>query len=80
MAEDVLEAVDLGRGHGRPVGGRPVNRMAHWWGDMVRLFVERGARLDIRDTIYQSTPLGWAIYGERTAIAEYLRTQGAPAK
>src|SRR5262245_58028108 len=29
--------------------------------DTVRLLVERGARLDIRDTLYQGTPLGWAI-------------------
>ncbi|MFL5240781.1 MAG: ankyrin repeat domain-containing protein [Gemmataceae bacterium] len=51
------------------------------WSDhleVVRLLVERGARLDIRDTVYQSTPLGWAVYGGRTAIAEYLRDQGAP--
>src|SRR5439155_19086382 len=27
---------------------------------VVRLLVERGARLDIRDTIYHGTPLGWA--------------------
>jgi ankyrin repeat protein len=46
---------------------------------VVRLLVERGARLDIRDTIYQSTPLGWAEYGERKEIAEYLRARGAPA-
>ena len=47
--------------------------------DVVRLLVERGARLDIRDTVYDSTPLGWAIHGRRTAIAEYLRDRGAPA-
>ena len=41
--------------------------------DVVRLLVERGARLDIRDTIYHGTPLDWAIHGGRTAIAEYLR-------
>jgi hypothetical protein len=46
--------------------------------EVVKLLVERGARLDIRDTIYQSTPLGWAIYCEKPAIAEYLRAQGAP--
>ncbi len=40
---------------------------------VVRLLVERGARLDIRDTIYQGTPLGWAEYGGKAAIAEYLR-------
>lgn len=44
---------------------------------VVRLLVERGARLDIKDTIYQGTPLGWAIYGGRKDIADYLRAQGA---
>ena len=46
--------------------------------DVVTLLVERGARLDIRDTIYHSTPLGWATYLGRAAIAEYLRARGAP--
>ena len=46
--------------------------------DVVRLLVERGARLDIQDTVYHGTPLGWAIHGGRTAIAEYLRNRGAP--
>ena len=45
--------------------------------DVVRLLVERGARLDIRDTIYSGTPLDWAVYGGKTAIAEYLREHGA---
>ena len=40
---------------------------------VVRLLVERGARLDIKDTIYEATPLGWAEYGGQTAIAAYLR-------
>jgi ankyrin repeat protein len=40
---------------------------------VVRLLVGRGARLDIKDTIYQSTPLGWAIYGGQTTIADFLR-------
>jgi len=44
---------------------------------VVRLLVERGARLDIRDTIYEGTPLGWAEYGRREGIAAYLRAQGA---
>ena len=44
---------------------------------MVRLFVERGARLDIQDTIYHSTPLGWAEYCGQPKIAEYLRAQEA---
>jgi ankyrin repeat protein len=46
--------------------------------DVVRTLVERGARLDVRDTVYGATPLGWAEYGGRTAIAEYLRSHDAP--
>jgi ankyrin repeat protein len=48
------------------------------WSDhleAVKLLVARGARLDIKDTIYDSTPIGWAEYGERKEIAEYLRDQ-----
>jgi hypothetical protein len=44
--------------------------------ELVRLLVERGARLDARDRIYDGTPLGWALYGQRTEIAEYLRERG----
>jgi ankyrin repeat protein len=44
--------------------------------DLVRLLVERGARLDIKDTIYEGKPLAWAEYGGHTAIAEYLRSTG----
>jgi ankyrin repeat protein len=47
---------------------------------VVKLLVERGARLDIRDTIWQGTPLGWAIYGGGRAhprMAECLRSLGA---
>ena len=41
--------------------------------NVVRFLVERGAKLDARDKVYDSTPLGWAIYGQRNQIAEYLR-------
>jgi ankyrin repeat protein len=47
---------------------------------VVRLLVERGARLDIRDTIWQGTPLGRALYGGgrvHPRIAECLRSLGA---
>ena len=55
------------------------------WGrhlDVVKLLVEHGARLDLRDRIYDGTPLDWAVYGDRSEIAEYLRDRsdaGAPA-
>lgn len=45
---------------------------------VVRLLVERGARLDIKDKIYQGTPLGWAEYGRKEKIAAYLRSVNAP--
>jgi hypothetical protein len=47
--------------------------------DVVKLLVERGARLDIKDTIYQGTPLGWAQYCNQPHIAAFLREQGAAA-
>ena len=43
---------------------------------VVRLLVERGARLDIKDSIYRGTPLGWAIHGGQTEIEKYLRACG----
>lgn len=47
---------------------------------VVRLLVDRGAKLDIRDTVLQGTPLGWALYGggkAQGAMAECLRSLGA---
>ena len=44
---------------------------------VVWLLVERSARLDIRDTIYQGTPLDWAVYAGHTALADYLRQHAA---
>lgn len=44
--------------------------------DVVRLLVERGARLDIRDTIFHQIPAGWAEHGKQDRIAGYLRGQG----
>jgi len=44
---------------------------------VVTMLVERGARLDTRDTIHQGTPLGWAKYFNRPEIAAYLVSKGA---
>ena len=41
----------------------------------VRLLVERGARLDLKDTVWQGTPEGWASHGGKTRVAHYLRVQ-----
>jgi Ankyrin repeats (many copies) len=46
----------------------------------IRVLVARGARLDIRDTIWHGTPLGWAIHGgcrDRERMIECLRELGA---
>jgi len=40
---------------------------------IVRLLVERGARLDIEDTVYHARPIGWAHHGGQTEIEAYLR-------
>ena len=45
--------------------------------EMTKLLVARGAKLDTADTIFRGTPLGWAVYCDKPAIAEYLRAMGA---
>jgi len=58
----------------------PLHQAALGHESVVRLLVERGARLDIRDTVWHSTPLGWALHGgdaKQLAIAAYLREHGA---
>jgi hypothetical protein len=40
---------------------------------VIRLLVERGARLDIRDTVYQGAPLDWAKYCGRKEATAYLQ-------
>jgi ankyrin repeat protein len=41
--------------------------------DVARLLIERGARLDIKDNIFRSTPLGWAEYCQQPRIAALLK-------
>ena len=52
------------------------------WGnhfDVVRLLVEHGVRLDLRDRLYEGTPLDWAVHGARNEIADYLRDRSGAA-
>ena len=42
---------------------------------VVRLLVERGAKLDIADLLWQGTPADWAHYGGRADLEAYLRAQ-----
>jgi hypothetical protein len=41
--------------------------------ETVKVLVEHGARLDIKDVLWQGTPEGWAQHGGRTAVVTYLR-------
>jgi hypothetical protein len=40
---------------------------------VVRLLLERGARLDVKDALWQGTPAGWARHEVRTEIEKYLQ-------
>lgn len=42
------------------------------------MLLEHGARLDIRDDLLQSTPLGWACRWGRTELGKLLIARGAP--
>ncbi|HEX5183888.1 MAG TPA: ankyrin repeat domain-containing protein [Allosphingosinicella sp.] len=48
---------------------------AVWYGheDVARLLVERGARRDLRDTLFRGTPDEWADIAGRPALAAWLR-------
>lgn len=52
---------------------------AVWFGhlDTVKVLAEHGADLTIRDKAHNGTALGWAVYGKRTKIANYLKQRGA---
>jgi hypothetical protein len=82
QAEIVLLLLDAGENPNRynPEGAHSHSTPLHQAAlaghlDVVRLLVERGARLDIKDIHYQGTPLEWAEHAERTAVAEYLRAR-----
>lgn len=60
-------------GHSTPL------HQAVWGGhlEVVRLLVERGARLDLRDKIHDGTAKDWAAYGRKAEIVEYLARRQA---
>jgi hypothetical protein len=64
-----------------PVGfhshSTPLHQAA-WAGhfEVVRMLVQRGARLDLKDIHHDGTAAGWAEYAGRTEIAAYLRAPG----
>jgi hypothetical protein len=42
---------------------------------LVRLLVERGARVDLKDVLWQGTPADWAEHAGKTELEAYLRAQ-----
>jgi hypothetical protein len=65
-----------------PVGGHSHSTPLHQAAasgneDMVRLLVEHGARLDMKDVLWHATPAGWARHEGRLNVEEYLRAQEA---
>jgi peptide-methionine (S)-S-oxide reductase len=45
---------------------------------LLELLVARGARLGVRDTLWNGTPLGWAVHNKKAAAEAYLRTLTNP--
>jgi ankyrin repeat protein len=41
--------------------------------EMAKLLIELGADPRLRDTEFNAHPIGWAEYGEHTAVADFLR-------
>jgi ankyrin repeat protein len=42
--------------------------------ELMKLLVAHGARLDIRDTLWDGTPLGWAMHNKQAEAEAYLRS------
>lgn len=45
---------------------------------LIEMLLAHGARTDVRDTLWDGTPLGWAMFSNRTAAIEALERVGAP--
>jgi len=65
--------------HYNPVGGHSHSTPLHQaaaggYNEIVRLLVERGARLDMKDVLWHGTPADWAHHEGKLEIEAYLRT------
>jgi hypothetical protein len=82
--EIVRRLLDAGEDPNRynPVGGHshatPLHHAAGAGNDkLARLLVERGARADLRDVLWNATPADWARHEGKTEMEAYLRTLSA---
>ena len=80
MSRHVRMLLDAGEDPNRyhPVGGHshttPLHQAAGAGNfEMVRLLVECGARLELKDVLWNGTPADWARHGGKTEIEKYLR-------
>lgn len=81
-AEIVRMLLDAGEDPNRynPLGGHshgtPLHQAAGYGHlEVVKLLVERGAKLDWKDTMWDGTPLEWARHEGKTEVEAYLREQ-----
>jgi peptide-methionine (S)-S-oxide reductase len=63
-----------------PVGGHshgtPLHQAAGFgYENVVRLLVERGARLDLKDVLWNGTPADWARHEGKTAIEAFIKEE-----
>jgi ankyrin repeat protein len=63
-----------------PVGGHSHTTPLHQaagagHAEVVKLLVERGARIDMKDILWHATPADWAKHGGKTEIEAYLRAR-----
>jgi hypothetical protein len=84
QVEIVRVLLDAGEDPNRynPVGGHSHSTPLHQAAasgneDMVRLLVERGARLDMKDVLWHGTPAGWAKHEGKLKVEKYLREREA---
>ncbi len=81
ITEIVRVLLDAGEDPNRfnPVGGHSHSTPLHQAAGnghlgVVKLLVERGANLDVKDILFGGTPAGWANYAGRKEAEKYLRT------
>jgi len=80
-AEIIRTLLDAGEDPNRfnPVGGHSHSTPLHQAAgnghlEVVKLLVQRGARLDVKDILFGGTPAGWANYAGKRDVEAYLRT------
>jgi hypothetical protein len=83
--EIVRELLDAGEDPNRfnPVGGHSHSTPLHQAAgnghlDVVKVLIERGAKLDVKDILFGGTPAGWAAYAGKKEVEAYLRAREEP--